>query len=275
MTNKYFYQGRSIINRWPFSISTMPEVTALNNTAGIRNALERSGLVKVRNAVPFADVLTVNRQVNETIANDSKITPEDWMKLTLSEGIQTLCRGKWIQDLLTDVIGERGQPESATYLRVLKSGFGSLLHTDIPQRNGPDGLVLKVWIPLTNIREGDANIFFLKNSNRPFGLQSKNLTYLKQQWTFLEGANVNFANSSVFNKQFDLITPKYFMGDILIFDGYTIHGSFDKLDDSINRISVDMGWQFGEAYQQRYVGDTCEDFDSYSSFLGSPNSWDA
>lgn len=269
-----FYQGQPLEGGRHWRTAPFPVVEPHEPEAKICTALQTYGFVQLRSRAPQDLVGRVTARVLEA-SRAPDADAGSWMRLTHERPVQALARGSWIEDLLTRVAGRQAVPESATYVRAVRAGAGSKIHVDIPPRDGPEGLVLKVWIALSAARAGDGGLFVIPGPGRPPGFMQTSPQARDAAWQRI-GAMAQ-AGLGVWLERHGthLVAPLYAPGDVFLFDGLTVHGSFDKrvTGRADARLSVDTGWQFRDGGALKGVGETDSDPDSYARFLGSPNSW--
>lgn len=185
-------------------------------------------------------------------------------------GVLNLLFGQRTMDFYARFFGEPATHFDFTWFRTKGTGHGSDVHCDVVYMGRGSKRLLTMWTPLGDIDPRMGGLTILENSHLHGDLLSGYLDRDVDQYCANQDDAAAYAsgekgwngslsrNPLAIRNRFGsrwLTSPKFRMGDALIFGMTMVHGSLDNQTDRI-RLSVDNRYQpAAEPVDPRWVGE--------------------
>lgn len=268
MSNTCEQQGRTA----PPSIrgQTVPrpllgELRAVSVDDDLRSRLADDGYLLIRGALR-AELVTAARQLvlQQLAAVDEILEPYQdgiasgrsrraaqhpdlgafWQRVSEAPPLRRCVHAAALYDLLHDLFGEPVKPFDFVWLRAFSTGRASPLHIDHPYMNRGTRRIVSCWTPLGRVALNGGALFIVEHSHRIDELretfEDHDVDRKPQQPGYIDEHPIAFAKRH--NRR--LLSSEFSPGDVLIFDHFLAHASFDN-SDSMGRVrlSCDTRWQ--------------------------------
>ena len=239
-----------------------------------RGVLDRIGVLAAREEV-FGRLLDVGEirppAVDGIATGESRREEKEsdlgrfWKSVSEGEALRGVTHGRQVRDALAGVFGEAARPHDLLYLRPAPVGSSTRLHYDYPFFAGGSDRVYTAWIPLGDIPRSDGPLLLVEGSHRfmDFIDAFRSVDYKKGisnevvQKTAYERVNASHCVDLVEERNARFLTTDFRAGDLMVFTGFMLHGSFDN-GSSIGRVrlSCDVRYQpeSQRADDPRYFG---------------------
>ena len=254
--------------------------------AAIRSQIDYDGYVLMRGVLDRMEVLAAREEVFRRLeqvgevkspAIDGIATGEsrrrevisnlhDFWKL-VSEGLalRQVTHGSRIRTVVENIYGEPARPHDLMYLRPAVVGRSTKLHYDYPFFARRSFRIHTAWIPFGDIPVSDGPLMIVEGSNRFADLIDpiRNHDYEHQhsdeviQRAAYEEPNATDPITFARDRQTRLLSTDFQAGDVLVFGGFTLHGSLDNCSPIGRiRLSCDVRYQpFADPCDdERYFG---------------------
>jgi len=179
-----------------------------------------------------------------------------WRSVSQGAALRAATHGSELHEIMTAVLGQPAQPHDYLFLRPARVGLSTRLHFDFPffARHSPQ--IYTVWLALGEIPHEDGTLMVVEGSNRFVDLIDavKQIDYDSQESPTVQVMEntVDFVQS----RDSRLLTTHFKPGDVVIFDMFTMHGTFDNHSPQGRvRLSCDVRWQpASDPLDPRYAG---------------------
>ena len=259
---KFSIQGTEID---PEIIQPLQESDRSGSIDEMRQGLSRDGYIFLRN---FFDPYSVDRAQNsifsalEQVDEVSKIngftvatgrsrrpSPENdngnfWRSVSEDKNVRSVTHAQSLKSLFDRLFAEASVAFDFVWVRVMPPGLSSPLHFDHVYMNRGSDKVLSVWIPFSKVYPQNGSLFIIEKSNRFEDLIDKYRGVDVDRMGFSCGAvNINPITLAKERKK-SLLTSNFEPGDILIFEMFLLHASFDNNSPTKEvRFSCDVRYQ--------------------------------
>jgi len=189
----------------------------------------------------------------------SELHPEPgsfWRQISEATPLRQCVHSKPLYSVFSELFGETVRPFDFVWLRAFSPGRASPLHIDHPYMNRGTTRVLSCWIPLMNVSPTGGGLFIVEKSNQLQSLRDEfedlDVDLDKERPGYIGVHALEFAQR--YSRR--LLTTRFRAGDVLIFDLFTAHASFDNNDPRGRvRLSCDTRWQPSmEPMDERFRG---------------------
>ncbi len=238
--------------------------------------LARDGYLVLRNALPVdlvkaarQDVLTRLASVGEiaepieaavaTGTSKREAMHPDlnayWRSVCESPVLRAATHGPALAEISAAVLGGPTKPFDFLWLRTMLEGRASPLHFDHVYMNRGTPNMITVWVPLGNVAVEGGPLVVVEGSNKFTDLQDK-YRGVDVDRDGLPGSFPDDAVAFAASRGARLLTTNFNIGDVILFDMFTLHGSCDnRMGGGRVRLSCDVRWQLaGEAEDDRWYG---------------------
>ncbi|MEO7937032.1 MAG: phytanoyl-CoA dioxygenase family protein, partial [Burkholderiaceae bacterium] len=231
--------------------------------------LERDGYLLLRNALPVDPVRRARHDVLERLAAVGEIAqPVEaavatgssrraemhpdlnafWRGVCESPLVRAATHGPALAEISAAVLGGTTEPFDFLWLRTMLEGRASPLHFDHVYMNRGTPNMVTIWVPLGDVAVEGGPLVVVEGSNRFTDLQDK----YRGVDVDREGLPGSFPDDAVAfarSRNTRLLTSDFNIGDVIVFDMFTLHGSCDnRMGGGRVRLSCDVRWQrAGEA----------------------------
>lgn len=270
-----------LVQETPVPASLVGELTdsttLLENSEALRERLEQDGYLLVRGAVDRQCIAAARSEVFNRLAEVGEIRApasagiasgtsrrreqEDdlgafWRSVSQGPALRAATHGAQLHNIMTSVLGQPAKPHDYLFLRPARVGLSTRLHFDFPffARHSPQ--IYTAWLALGEIPRVDGTLMVVEGSNRFADLIDtvKQIDYDSQESPTVQvmGNTVDFVRS----RGSRLLTTDFDPGDVVIFDMFTMHGTFDNHSPQGRvRLSCDVRWQpASDPLDPRYAG---------------------
>ena len=275
-------QGHVIPNEF---IGALNE-TALGDASAIRTALATDGYVFLRNALSHDDIVSARVEVFEQLraveeikapavegiatgtSRRSELRPDlgaFWSEVSNGPALRHVTHGHELNQSLTSIFEQPVRAHDLMYLRPTPPNRSTRLHYDFPFFAGEATRIVTAWVPLGSISldegplaivEGSSGFDDLLDPIRNIDYQSNRSNEAVQQAAY-EKQNESNPVEMLRRRDSRFLIAEYQAGDLLVFDGFTMHGSLDNQSQVGRvRLSVDVRYQAASepATDDRYFG---------------------
>jgi ectoine hydroxylase-related dioxygenase (phytanoyl-CoA dioxygenase family) len=258
-------------------------IGALNEVADWRavrdqlpQLLARDGYLVLRNALPVDLVKAARQDVLERLASVGEIAePIEaavatgtshreamhpdlnayWRSVCESAVLRTATHGPALAEISAAVLGGPTKPFDFLWLRTMLEGRASPLHFDHVYMNRGTPNMITIWVPLGNVAVEGGPLVVVEGSNTFTDLQDQ-YRGVDVDRDGLPGSFPNDAVAFAASRGARLLTTNFNIGDVILFDMFTLHGSCDnRMGGGRVRLSCDVRWQLaGEPEDDRWYG---------------------
>lgn len=153
------------------------------------------------------------------------------------------------------MLGGSTKPFDFLWLRTMLEGRASPLHFDHVYMNRGTPNMVTVWVPLGDVPVEGGPLVVVEGSNRFIDLQDR-YRGVDVDRDGLPGSFPEDAVAFATSRNTRLLTANFNIGDVIVFDMFTLHGSCDnRMGGGRVRLSCDVRWQrAGEAQDDRWFG---------------------
>lgn len=237
-----------------------------------RNFLDQ-GYVFLRQAMPKDDVVAARRSIFSLLAGVGEIAePVDdgiatktsrrkeiapdlggfWKSASEHPALRCVTHGAHLHEFAELIFEQPARAHDYLFLRPAVVGNATNLHYDYPFFAGGARNIITCWIPLGEIPISDGPLVVVEGSHRFQDLidpmrsaalvrDSRGFA-LAQDYAYQAGTEntIDFVQS----RNARLLTAHFQPGDVILFDGFTMHGSLDNCSNIGRvRLSVDVRYQ--------------------------------
>ncbi len=184
-----------------------------------------------------------------------------WKAVSEAASLREAVHAKALAAVMDTHFAAPCRPFDFVWLRAMAPGRASPLHVDHPYMNRGTLRFVSCWIPLGDIRRASGGLYVVETSHQ--------IASLREQFEGLDVDRSDDARSRPpvghitrhaldFARNHDrrLLSTDYDAGDVLVFDPFLAHASFDNNDELRRvRLSCDTRWQPADApYDERFQG---------------------
>lgn len=247
--------------------------SCLTDAGKLRQFFDEHGYVFLRGAIDVDEVAAARREVFERLSEMGEIEPPVeagiasgisqrieragdlgafWRSVSEGPSLRRVTHGARLRELAGMLLDAAARPHDYLFLRPAPVGAATHLHYDFPFFAGGASRIITCWAPLGEIPICDGPLAVVENSHRFEDLigpiRSAGLTADPQAFAAAQdaayqsgaGDTLEFARS----RQTRLLTAHFQPGDLVVFSGFTMHGSLDNHSHLRRvRLSVDVRYQ--------------------------------
>ncbi len=183
-----------------------------------------------------------------------------WKKVSEIKSLRDIINGESIKKVMDKIFGEETTHFSFAWLRAMVQGKASPVHIDHPYMNRGTDKLVTCWTPLTVIEENEGTLYVMQNSHLWSDIKNKFLGLDIDATPSSPGHIQEHPIDLINRKGASFLTTSFSPGDCLIFDMFTVHGSFDNNSKSGKiRLSCDTRFQpKSEPMDPRFSGPSPE-----------------
>ena len=175
-----------------------------------------------------------------------------WCSVSEGVALRRVTHGHRLHELMGLVLGGPSRAHDLIYLRPAAVGRSTRLHYDFPFFARRSLRIYTAWIPIGDIPRTDGSLVIVEGSNRfsdlidpirQYDYQSDHSDQVIQQAAY-EKPNSTDPITFVQQRGTRLLSADFRAGDLLIFSGFTLHGSLDNCSEIGRiRLSCDLRYQ--------------------------------
>jgi ectoine hydroxylase-related dioxygenase (phytanoyl-CoA dioxygenase family) len=245
----------------------------LNNSEKLRRSFADNGYVLLRDVLPREDVSAARKEVFNRLAEVGEIQqPVEaglatgtsrrrelaanlgmfWKSVSEGPALRHVTHGHQLRDLVALLFDAPARPHDYLFLRPAPVGNATNLHYDYPFFAGGASQIVTCWLPLGEIPVCDGPLVVVEHSHcfeeligpiRSAVLSSDPQAFDVAQDTAYQSSAADTLEF-VRTRQTRLLTTHFKLGDVVIFGGFTMHGSLDNHSPLGHvRLSVDVRYQ--------------------------------
>lgn len=248
-------------------------VADIGDAGALQQHVEEDGYVLLRGVLDRGDVLAARAEVFSRLEQVGEVKPPAiegiatgksrrselagdlnafWKSVNEGTALRTVTHGDRLREIMSAVIGETARPHDLMYLRPACVGRATKLHYDFPFFARRSLRIHTAWIPLGDIPVLDGPLLIVEGSNRFLDLTEpiRNHDYEAVhansviQKAAYEEPNATDPVSFVRRRDARLVSTDFRAGDLLVFGGFTLHGSLDNCSPAGRvRLSCDVRFQ--------------------------------
>ncbi len=239
----------------------------------LRHLFAEHGYVLLRDALDRHEVLAARNEVFSRLAEMGEIRPPAdegiaagvsrrsafaaglgafWKSVSEGPALRRVTHGPRLAELAGMLLDAPARPHDYLFLRPAPVGNATDLHYDYPFFAGGASQIVTCWMPLGEIPVCDGPLAIVENSHQFEDLiapmRSARLTGDPQ--AFAKAQDVAYQAAATDTLEFvrgrgtRLLTAHFQPGDVVIFGGFTMHGSLDNHSPTGRvRLSVDVRYQ--------------------------------
>jgi hypothetical protein len=254
----------------PDLLSPLVDATEqLRDPPRLRRMFADDGYVLVRGALDRDLVLAARREVFGRLAEVEEVQPpieagiatgtsrrreiagdlgQFWRSVSEGPALRRVTHGPQLRDLATRILDEPARPHDYLFLRPAPVGNATNLHYDFPFFAGGASRIVTCWIPLGEVPVCDGPLVVIENSHRFTDLiepirAAQPGSFAAAQEAAYQAAATNTLEFARFRNT-RLLTAHFQPGDVIVFGGFTMHGSLDNHSPHNRvRLSVDVRYQ--------------------------------
>lgn len=227
----------------------------------LRGALDRAAVMAAREEVlsRLHDVGEVGAPAIEGRATWRSTRPdpgsdrgEFWSSVNRGEALRAVTHGAPTHDIVARVLGEPARAHELMYLRPMAPGGVTPLHYDYPFFAGDSERIHTVWIPMGDVPLDDGPLVIIERSFafddlldpiRAIDFTSDRSNDHVQAAAYDAQNNVHPIDLTK-QRGVRLLSTDFEAGDVVIFSGFTLHGSLDNNSPQQRiRLSCDVRYQ--------------------------------
>lgn len=259
---------------------------SLDDSAELQRCLDEDGYLFMRGALNADEARSARAEVFGRLHDVDEITApavegiatgssrrreitgnlgEFWQSVSEGAALRHVSHGRRLCEILSAVLGEAARPHDLMYLRPTAPGRSTPLHYDYPFFAGRSDRILTAWIPLGDVPLYEGPLVIVEGSKQFADLIDpiREVDYTADrsnaavQKAAYDGQNKTDPLTLVRNRGTRLLTADFQAGDLVVFSGFTMHGSLDNHSPSGRvRLSVDVRFQpaADPADDERYFG---------------------
>ncbi|MBC8351127.1 MAG: phytanoyl-CoA dioxygenase family protein [Planctomycetes bacterium] len=202
---------------------------------------------------PAIDGIATGESQRRALAND---LGDFWRSVCSGPALRDATHGKQMEAVMTLLVGEPAQAHDFMFLRPGRPGVSTRLHYDLPFFARGSNRVYTAWLALGDIPLTDGPLMIAEGSNQFNDL----IDPIRQiDYDSSESPTVQIMEDTVRfvqNRSARLLTSCFGLGDLIVFDMVTLHGTLDNCSDIGRvRLSCDVRWQpASDPIDPRYRG---------------------
>ena len=258
----------------PEFVGSLADSTSfLTDPAALQQSFAEHGYVFLHDALPRDEVLAARKEVFTRLAEMGEIkSPVEagiatgvsrrqeladnlgafWKSVSEGPALRRVTHGPRLRELAAMLFDASARPHDYLFLRPASVGNATNLHYDYPFFAGGASQIVTCWIPLGEIPRCDGPLAVIEHSHRFDDLigpiRAARLVGDPQAFATAQGAAYQSSASStlefVQSRRSRLLTAHFQPGDLVIFGGFTMHGSLDNHSPTGRvRLSVDVRYQ--------------------------------
>jgi ectoine hydroxylase-related dioxygenase (phytanoyl-CoA dioxygenase family) len=255
-------------------LGPLTEATAnLFDPEGLRRSFAENGYVLLRGVLDRDEVRAARKEVFARLAEMGEILPPVegaiatgtsrrkelapdlgafWKSVSEGGALHRVTHGARLRELTGLLFNAPARPHNYLFLRPAPVGNATDLHYDYPFFAGGASQIVTCWLPLGEIPVCDGPLVVVENSHRFEDLvgpmRSARLTGDPNAFAAAQAAAYQSAATDtlefVRSRKTRLLTTHFQSGDLVIFGGFTMHGSLDNHSPLGRvRLSVDVRYQ--------------------------------
>ena len=257
-----------------------------DDAAAVQAQLTRHGYCLMRNVLDRDSVLAARREVFARLESVGEIKPPSeeaitteesrrrelhpdantfWQSVSEGPQLRSVTHGESLRTIIAPVFGEAARAHDMMYLRPTPPGRSTKLHYDFPFFAGRSRRIHTAWIPFGDIPISDGPLVVIEGSNQfadligpirdhDYGSDQSNEAVQKAAY---ETPNATHPVTLAEQRDTRLLSTEFHAGDLMIFDGFTLHGSLDNVS-TIGRVRLSCDVRFQPAADpfddDRYFG---------------------
>ncbi len=262
-------QGRPV----PSNLLGQLHETSLTDAREHQRVLERAGYLFFRDVLDKREIAAARAEVFERLAAVGEITSpaQDgiatgesgrremapdlgafWKSVSEGPLLRHVSHGPRLGGIMTAVFGEPARSHDLMYLRPTAVGNATRPHYDYPFFAGRSDRIYAAWVPLGAVPVSDGPLMIVEGSNRfsdlidpirnvDYGADRSNEVVQKAAY---ERVNADHPVDLAEKRGSRLLTADFHAGDLVVFTGFTLHGSFDNRSPVGRvRLSFDVRFQ--------------------------------
>lgn len=245
----------------------------LNDPEKVRHTFEDNGYVLFRDVLPCEDVLAARKEVFDRMAEMGEIrqpveeglsTGESrrrdlapdlgafWKSVSEGPALRGVTHGNRLRELVGLLFDAPARGHDYLFLRSAPVGNATNLHYDYPFFAGGASRIVTCWVPLGDIPICDGPLSVVENSHRFEDLINpiRSAALSSDATAFGTAQDAAYQSSAgdtlefVRSRETRLLSTDFQHGDVMIFGGFTMHGSLDNHSPAERvRLSVDVRYQ--------------------------------
>lgn len=246
---------------------------AATDPVAVQTQLKEHGYVLLRQVLNRDDVVSVRNEVFTRLESVGEIQPPAvagiatgdsrrrelhpdansfWKSVSEGPRLRSVTHGDALHQLLQSVFNESARAHDMIYLRPTPPGKATRLHYDYPFFAGQSKRIHTAWIPFGDIPLEDGPLVVVEGSNRFSDLiepirehdYTTDRTEDSVQKAAYDTPNETDPVTLARSRGTRLLSAEFRPGDLMIFNGFTLHGSLDNCS-SIGRVrlSCDVRYQ--------------------------------
>ncbi len=249
---------------WRSARAQLPQRLAQDGYVLLRNALDHDLVRQARRKVleQMAAVGEIAEPVDAAVASGSSRRAEMfsdlgvfWRSVCEAPQIRALTHGARLSEISATLLGKPTVPFDFLWLRTMLEGRATPLHFDHVYMNRGSWNVLTAWVPLGDVPMQAGPLVVVEGSNRFEDV----IALYRGVDVDRDGLPGSFPGDAVgFARERGarLLTANFQLGDVILFDMFTLHGSCDnRMGGGRVRLSCDVRWQpADEARDDRWFG---------------------
>jgi hypothetical protein len=233
----------------------------LSDAARLRRSFSENGYVLLREVLDRGAVFSARTEVFERLAHVGEIQwpaadgiatgasrrrelagdlGAFWKSVSEGPALRRVVHGWRLRELVSMLLGAPARPHDYLFLRPTPVGNGTDLHYDYPFFAGGASQIVTCWAPLGEIAVCDGPLVVVEGSHRLIGaIESMRLT--DDPRAFAAAQDAAYQSTA---RRSRLLTDHFQPGDLIVFSGFTMHGSLDNQSPCGRvRLSVDVRYQ--------------------------------
>jgi ectoine hydroxylase-related dioxygenase (phytanoyl-CoA dioxygenase family) len=249
---------------WREQPQRLPGLLARDGYLLLRRALDRQRLMAARHEVlrRLAEVGEIAEPHEQAIATGGSRRAELWPDLGAfwrgvceAPVLRAVSHGGELRQIAEALFGQPCLPFDFLWLRTMVQGRASPLHFDHVYMNRGSQRVVTAWLPLGDVPLRAGPLLVVEGSNR-FADLIEHYRGVDVDRDPLPGSFPEDAVAFARGRGTRLLSAEFEAGDLMLFDMFTLHGSFDnRLAGGQVRLSCDVRWQpAADARDDRWFG---------------------
>ncbi len=249
---------------WRSVQSELPERLARDGYVLLRNALDHDLVRQARREVlaQLAAVGEIADPVDAAVASGISRRAAMhcdlgafWRSVCEVPQIRQLTHGTRLAEISAAVLGKPTVPFDFLWLRTMLEGRATPLHFDHVYMNRGSANVVTSWVPLGDVPMEAGPLVVVEGSNR-FADVIARYRGVDVDRDGLPGSFPGDAVAFAQERGARLLTSNFQVGDVILFDMFTLHGSCDnRMGGGRVRLSCDVRWQpADDARDDRWFG---------------------
>lgn len=249
---------------WRAAHAQLPQQLARDGYVLLRQALDPERVRRARHAVleHLAAVGEIAEPLDAAVATGTSRRAAEhadlgafWRTVCESPDIRQLTHGAQLAEISAALLGKPTVPFDFLWLRTMLEGRASPLHFDHVYMNRGSWNMVTAWIPLGDVPMRSGPLLVVEGSNQ-FEDVIAQYRGVDVDRDGLPGSFPGDAVAFARERGVRLLTADFQIGDVILFDMFTLHGSCDnRMGGGRVRLSCDVRWQGAdEARDDRWFG---------------------